>query len=280
MAIVGRNDGDPIMTACFLVTFFGTVVYLDEISLLLRHGKVGEVPANVTASRVGDSVQLMLIGNVRNEPISDLGPQGCRFVPGDRSVLELQLHSHSRPPTHVLSWSGRLLTAELDGSMSLARDAVGDWEAFLLIGAVEFGELEFIVGNCWIQRAPLRVFRHSDVSLNEGFELRFGDVALDLAAMLRLLAGSAECRPSTTLEFEAAYDGWKLLSLRLFRPLVYLVAYGRDDVFECASIAIQSVQRLGGWPADIALITDRFHAATVGLVSAQPSRFAVGSVCG
>ena len=258
-----------MMKPCHLLTFFGTIVYLDASTSSLRHGRIGTVADNVTITGDGDSWILMLTTEGRAEPIGDLGPGGCRFMPGDKSPCRLQIKSHYRVGTHTLDWSGRLLTAEADGSISLFRDTAGDWEAFFLMEADELAELTFILQNCWIQRAPLRVFDQSEMALGNGFELHVGDVRLDLAEMLRVIRVQAHSRPSVALEFVATYHRWKLLSLRLFRPLVYLVAYGRDEILACADIAIRSLRAVGGGGAALRGASGTMSAQDVRLVAVQ-----------
>jgi hypothetical protein len=258
----------------YLLTYFGTIVYLDVRSSMLRHGKLGEVPANVTAIANGETVSLVVSTPEGCAPVGDLGPAGCRFVSGDTSPCYLHQELHS-PSLYTFHWSGRVLTAEEDGSVSLVRTAVGSWEVFLPVDQGEFDELRFILAHAWIQHAPLRIFQSTDIELRSGFELLFGDYAIALKAILPLIRVPLAMRPSRLLEISATYENWKNLTVRLFRPLIYLVAYGRDDIFECAEIAVKSLRMLGGWQADIMVITDRANVAKAARIERDVTAVAV-----
>jgi hypothetical protein len=55
-------------------------------------------------------------------------------------------------------------------------------------------------------------------------------------------------------------EGWKPERYILFRPLAYLVAYGGDEVFRCAELAILSLFEFGAWDGDILLMTDQANS--------------------
>lgn len=59
------------------------------------------------------------------------------------------------------------------------------------------------------------------------------------------------------------HDGWKVLSLRVYRPLAYYAAFGNAEVFACLRIAIQSLLAFGGWTHDIAVLTSVTDLAAV-----------------
>jgi hypothetical protein len=253
------------MKPCYLLTYFGTIVYLDTVTSLLRHGKIGEVPFNVTAVDGGDSVSLVMNADGRVEPISDLGPGGCRYTPGAQASCPLECRPHGAN-RHTFHWSGRVLTAEAEGYVSLFRSMVGNWETFLLLTVEELTELTFILSNSWAQRLPARVFSPADIALQEGFQVNFGDAAVLEADMLRLIRAPSAARPSTSLEIVTVFDSWKLLFLRLYRPLVYLVAYGSPDIFACAQLAITSLREMGRLRSEVVVITDRHHSEQTGSV--------------
>jgi hypothetical protein len=58
-------------------------------------------------------------------------------------------------------------------------------------------------------------------------------------------------------------DGWKVLPLRVYRPLAYYAAFGNAEVFACLRIAIQSLLAFGRWTHDIAVLTSVADLAAV-----------------
>ncbi len=77
-------------------------------------------------------------------------------------------------------------------------------------------------------------------------------------------------RPDLTggmpLEVCLTYDGWKILPLKVYRPLAFYAAFGDDEIFECLRVAVTSLLKIGRWAHDIAVLTRsedvaKLHAA-------------------
>jgi len=51
------------------------------------------------------------------------------------------------------------------------------------------------------------------------------------------------------------HDDWKVIPLKVYRPLVYYAAFGQPDIFACLRIAVQSLLDFGQWMHDIAVLT-------------------------
>jgi glycosyltransferase involved in cell wall biosynthesis len=83
-------------------------------------------------------------------------------------------------------------------------------------------------------------------------EVAIGSYKTTLEAVI---AARPNASDGTPLEFCITYDGWKVLPLKLFRPLVYYAAFGSDDIFACLRAAVISLLEFGRWSYDIAILT-------------------------
>ena len=246
--------------ARYLISYFGTLVYLDPATLTLHHGQIGHAPENITVSGPPDASVLQYEHAGTFAPVCDLGPGGCRYVPGDTASCTLELRRHGADRTTVHR-SGRVMTAEVEGHVSFFRSTIDRWEVFLALTADELTELKFILLNSWAQAVPAKVFAPADIAVGEDFTICFGVCKVSAADVVRLLRGPVAARASNSLEIVTLFEGWKVLALRLYRPLVYLVAFGRPDIFESAELAIASLRTHGGPQCDVMVITDRQHGA-------------------
>ncbi|CAI3934001.1 MULTISPECIES: glycosyltransferase [Commensalibacter] len=60
---------------------------------------------------------------------------------------------------------------------------------------------------------------------------------------------------SNLQEFHILHDSWKAASFKIYRPLIYFCAFGKNEIFECVYTAIQSLIEFGHWQHDIAILT-------------------------
>jgi hypothetical protein len=79
-----------------------------------------------------------------------------------------------------------------------------------------------------------------------------GPYTTTLNALVAARPGGGEEAP---LEFSVTHQGWRILPLKLYRPLIYYAAFGSDDVMACLRAAMMSLLELGRWRYDIAILT-------------------------
>lgn len=65
--------------------------------------------------------------------------------------------------------------------------------------------------------------------------------------------------PSTDIqdvkEFQLIHNAWQVAAFKIYRPLIYFCAFGKNEILECVYTAIQSLIEFGKWQHDIAVFT-------------------------
>ncbi len=89
-------------------------------------------------------------------------------------------------------------------------------------------------------------------TLVSGNEIVIGTYKTTLQAVI---ASRPDVVNGPPLGFCPTYDAWKILPLKLYRPLVYYAAFGSDDIFGCLRAAIVSLLDFGKWNHDIGILT-------------------------
>lgn len=56
-------------------------------------------------------------------------------------------------------------------------------------------------------------------------------------------------------EFHLIHDAWKATLFKIYRPLIYFCAFGKESIFECVYTAIESLIEFGKWQHDIVVFT-------------------------
>lgn len=69
----------------------------------------------------------------------------------------------------------------------------------------------------------------------------------------------AQACPSTNIqdiqEFQLIHHSWQVVAFKIYRPLIYFCAFGKNEILECVYTAIQSLIEFGKWQHDIAVFT-------------------------
>jgi hypothetical protein len=108
--------------------------------------------------------------------------------------------------------------------------------------------IDYVLSSRWVtidSQIPLTV------NLTGGDEVEIGDYKTSRRALIAARPGAC----GTLLEFCCTHDGWRVLPLKLYRPLVYYAAFGSDDIFGCLRAALVSLLAIGKWDNDIAILT-------------------------
>ncbi len=243
------------MAVEFLCSVHGTLIYFDGANNRLRHGNGPGVPRNAgLMTEDGISWLVCRVGSEwrRLDGLNNAGHIGLAAP-----VTAPLRFRGQRQPNDLLSLeaNGVWLCAEADGTVTLARQTLGPWETFCPITEAECDFLNEIGGQSWVASGGGLVANPGDVihgiGIETEFRARIGMLYLPirdlLAARHRRFRGG----------WSVVYDHWKVEYLTPFRPLIYMIAYGKQEIFETLSLLLESLREFGQYSGDILIFTDR-----------------------
>ncbi|HVZ08802.1 hypothetical protein [Rhodopila sp.] len=248
------------LPSSFLLTVHGSAVWFDEQTNTLRHGPVEATPRTLRIeNRFGRDA---LIAATPSGPaaIDGLRPDGRLGRSPGGAPLTLRRHQ-LQDGLFALEANGIFLCAEADGTLSLTRSQQGAWEVFAPVDETDLDWLAELVRRAWLSASHDTVLPAGSIRPTTGFTVQVGQITIGLAEVLA-------ARPAATARHDITlhYDGWKVERLSPWRPLVYLTAFGADDVFERLSLALQSLRQFGRYDGEILLFTDRMPEQLGGAV--------------
>lgn len=249
-----------------LLTVHGSLVWFDEATNTLRHAAQPPggppLPRNCTLEDRRAGCALVFGMHPAPVTLDGLG-RGGRI---GRAPASPGLTFHRRrlaDGLFALEANGLFLCAEADGTISLSRNSQGPWEVFSELDAADLDWLAHLGGNMWLSATGGNVLPRDAVRPVHGFRAQLGDIAVPLRDLL------AENRPGCEVcSFTVQYDGWKVEHLTIYRPLIYMIAFGKDEIFDCLNLALQSLREFGQYAGDILLFTDRPPDRLDGIVPA------------
>ncbi|MGK7864681.1 class I SAM-dependent methyltransferase [Falsiroseomonas sp. E2-1-a4] len=109
-----------------------------------------------------------------------------------------------------------------------------------------------------------RLVRPADIGVSDDFRLRFGPwkIALDRHEDNFVLDRTG----GMLRQLRVVHSGWRAETARLFRPLIYLCAFGEEDQFNQLAVALRSIATFGEYSGHVLLISDRPKAALRSLI--------------
>jgi hypothetical protein len=117
--------------------------------------------------------------------------------------------------------------------------------------------LDILQRSTWLTHAPAQLVR---IAPAQDGRWSVGDIMVTEAELLA-------ARPAGPIEevrvFHLLYAGWRVASLRLFRPLAYFAAFSAPEIFECLRLAISSLIEHGRWQWDVLVLTGPDTCETV-----------------
>ena len=240
-----------------LLTCHGTMLYYDEDMLCVRHGIVQDVPHNLRFHLgSGGLILTFCLESGRTISINRTtnGQLGCdpEGRPEEVGISFDQIAISSA--RLAMRSCGLFLCAEPDGRVLLDRLALGPWETFLRLDQRNLESLVLLTTERWfcVGRGML-----VSPGLRPGFVCRIGELDLGLEDLFGRLAAE----PDPGRQLHVVFDGWKVERLLLYRPLIYFAAFGDRKIFECLSLAVQSVLEIGAYTGRIALLSNVSRAA-------------------
>ena len=109
-------------------------------------------------------------------------------------------------------------------------------------------DLEYLISRTWYSHTQDMTV-HPSIALDH---LKLASLSIHLDEIEATISVASNKK---TICF--VYDGWKLEKLTAYRPLVYLCAFGSEDLFRCTALACKSLCEFGDYEGDILIITDR-----------------------
>ena len=247
-----------------LITFHGTIVNFDPVTRRLRHDAIGSRAANVLATRDGADTILFWRDGDMVRPLGRYGRDFCTF-PIDDNPGVLTEEPAARDLI-ALSCDGRYLCAEHDGTIAFSRLEALDWERFLVIDGDDLARVEFVLANRWFSRLTGALVEPESCRCVEPYTIQFGQTQVRIADIVHAARATAT-KTMMPRDLFLTCDGWRVEHYVLFRPLAYFVAYGGDEIFQCAELAIQSLFAFGDWDGEVLVITD---AGNIGFAERLP----------
>ncbi|MBS0640917.1 MAG: hypothetical protein U1E70_23580 [Acetobacteraceae bacterium] len=235
-----------------LLTVHGSTVWFDESTNTLRHSAGPTVPRNLTLeSRGGHAVLAAKTASAGTITLDGLRPDGrLGRSPGG---APLALHRRNLPEGLIsLEANGMFLCAEADGSVSLTRDQQGPWEVFATLEDADLDWLGHLASRAWFSASNDAVLPEQSIRLAEGFGVQLGQIVVRLTDVLASRPATGDAN-QVTLQ----YDGWKVEQLTVWRPLVYMIAFGKQEIFDCLTLALQALRQFGRYEGEVLLFTDR-----------------------
>lgn len=249
-----------------LMTWFGSFVCVDRRTGALSHRALDEIPPNEAVAEASeetapDGTAVLTL----DRPV--LHPS-VRKAPGDDAPIRLFTTPAERPGTVNIRAQARRLSARADGRLA-ETGSNGGWEMFLVLSDSQLAMLRLLRANHWVRRSTGRRVSPADIVARPGFLLAIGRDILRMPHDLPVAEENADgASPAPLTLF---FDGWRIEELVLYRPLVFVVAFGDPGIFELMTLCIRSLVAGGRYDGDILVIGDRSHAELIELLPEIPA---------
>jgi hypothetical protein len=160
---------------------------------------------------------------------------------------------YPRPATRTICLkSGEYFVgASPQGQVEINRLEANLWEQFLPVSEEEIRFLQMLNQSDWIIKSSRQVVSGSSIAISERFMLLIGAITLPLQYNLPLDHVHAPFR------FVVFIDGWRIDEIILYKPLLYYLAFGQENVFEQLSLSLESLGRVAQFDGQVLVYTDR-----------------------
>lgn len=168
-----------------------------------------------------------------------------------RFMGEFQVHPKPTTRTICLKTGDHYAGASPYGPVEINRPEASLWEEFLPIAETELGLFQEMRRSDWIIKSTRQIVSGSSIAIGDNFTLRIGSLTLPLNYNLPL------DRVHAPFRYVVLLDGWRIDEIILFKPLLYYLAFGQDNVFEQLSLSLESLGRAAAFTGQVLVFTDR-----------------------
>ena len=233
----------------YLLSCHGTIVYRDRTSGELSHRSAIAPPDGADALDIGDLNALLQV-DIGHLLRKDAGTLDLTLAGGPLGGWTLSRAADDR--TVRVARDGRFMTALAEQpSLTLTDGNHGQMADFLAIGPEDMTALRAILGGQWLVESTDAPAQPARPALTHGFGLRMGSLTLDLRWNLPFNLSE------WPLRLTLLRDGWRIVRIFRYRPLVYFVAYGDPRVMRQFELCLTSLVTVGGYDGDIVVVTDK-----------------------
>jgi len=236
------------MTPAYLLTSHGTFLYHDVGTNQLRHGTRPGAAHETALIQDGQTCWLAHRAQDEWQRLDGLSPNG-EIGWADPDGAPLTFYARELGEGLIgLEANGYCLCAESDGRVTLSRQIRGPWETFIAINEAGMDRLDTLRDDRFLL-ASRDVPVH--ITLQPEFRASAGPLGIPLNTLLT-------ARPwGDGAGFTLRYQGWKIDQLIRFRPLIYLLAYGPQEMFDCLELALRSLWEFGRYDGEVLIFSDR-----------------------
>jgi len=234
----------------FLLTFHGKFVGFHDETWELRQTDISDGTPNLVIEIIANEGRLYRRGTDGALGKCPGLPFRIRHKPDDLITIEQ---------------ANLLLCALPDGAVVTNRHVADAWESFRLLSQDELSFLLSLYRHGAYSTTLSYLLTPGSIRPAPEFMLSGGPMSFHMRSFSDALAG----RRASKLTLDLHFDGWKLERLRLFRPLIYVTAFGHPLIFECMRLMLQSLVTFGDYRGEVAIITDRVAGGVLEHVPAE-----------
>ena len=215
----------------------------------------GEEPR---CERIAAGIEAPMVCTIEHEQIllhPDNDPGGSQ----SRASRMFRRHwQNPAPPNHFqIVCMGRPMVVD-----SIGRMAPGDRGQSTFFSLVRCDTIRLVchlLGNSWIESGSDHLIESGHIHAGPGPSLSIGGEWISFQEIEDSCFGRDDRGDPEPKDLAIRYSGWKVRRLTLYKPLIYMAAFGERGLFDCAELAIESIVKFGSYSGDIILLTSKDH---------------------
>jgi hypothetical protein len=252
---VDHSDG------AFLLTHWGTIIYWDEATEALRHGPIADVPLNLLGFQRGEYLEIRTADQAVGSWLIQRFP--------DQHVVSFEIRSWFKTAV-------RFIAAQEDGRTAKHRERAADMGQFMLLSRRTAMALKEFVSNDWVSFDGYRerLSSRPAVRMKQGFTIEIDGDLVEVTPNLDHFVIEQETSQDRIIVRRINYirQNGTIGTLARFRPALYWCAFGKESIFDCLALSINSAVDFGEFTGDFIIITDRDEEYIRRLVPKIPTK--------
>ena len=231
----------------YLLSFHGTL-----LSRVPGRSEVTQVPLGPGLDR-NDLLRVALDPDRFRQPYADFIEQKpvAAEAADIRHLGACDIHPFPDTRTVALARDGFYAGLPPQGLLEINRSAVQDWERFLPCSDADLDFLLALSKDRWIIKSTRALVEPGAIGLGQAFSLNIGPLSIPLNYNLPFEQKHAPFR------FTVLSEGWKINEILLFRPLIYYLAFGEDNVFQQLSYSLISLSLAAQYRGKVWVYSDK-----------------------